>query len=727
MISFLGEWAAAIWLVLCMSGPYLLLGFAIAGLIKAVVPESWIFKHIGKDNFRSVFVASCCGVPIPLCSCSVIPTAISLKRSGASKGATTSFLISTPETGVDSIGVTYALMDPLMTIVRPLAALLTALGAGQLVNVLVRRGLDDDPVDSSLGLEGSGGDECCEEPGSGEGEGHGHEEGHGHGHGHGHEEGDGHGHGHEHDHEHEHESRGGVLRRAWSYAFGTLLDDLTPWFILGFLVSGLIAVLVPDDFFGGTLTPGWMTMGLMLVIGVPMYICATASTPVAAALVAKGLDPGAALVLLLAGPATNIATVLVVKQFLGKRVLGVYLASIAFFSLLFGWTVNQLYTILKLDTADIARGADPEALGWVTITGGVILSILLLISAVRQDMMTGVGARLRRWCAPLGFDPTSRLAKTAGVLLVLAIYGQTAYTVIGPGQTGFHVRFGEVIDTYDSEGVRLHAPYPIDRVEVISTGRVRSANLLDVWQAELDGGPFTRATQEAALAAAEVITGDEYLLQIEYAVNYRVGDAFRYRFGVSDPQDLLLSFTESALRETMARHTSEEVLVGHWTAIETEFTTVLQEELERLDAGITVVGALLMSVHAPDEVHESFRDVASAQEDKERRIRRAERYQTERLAEARGSSYRIVEEAKSAKATAIADATGEVAGFAHIAEAYQGVTGELNRLRRRLEAAELSLDGPRLVLVLDDDVEVVLWKGASSDVPPPTSFGEEGH
>ena len=140
MTAFALEWLEAIWVILVESGPYLLAGFLIAGALKVVIPERWIYRNLGQDNTRSVFLASLFGVPIPLCSCSVIPTAMSLKRSGASKGATTSFLISTPETGVDSIGVTYALMDPIMTIVRPFSALLTAFVSGSLVNRIVKRG-----------------------------------------------------------------------------------------------------------------------------------------------------------------------------------------------------------------------------------------------------------------------------------------------------------------------------------------------------------------------------------------------------------------------------------------------------------------------------------------------------------------------------------------------------------------------------------------------------------
>ena len=133
------------------SAPYLLIGFALAGVLKAIVPEDKVYRHLGEDRFKSVTLASLFGIPLPLCSCSVLPVATSLRRSGASKGATTSFLISTPETGLDSIGITYALLDPIMTVARPLGAFATAMFTGSVVNVFVRRGWDGD--DGALPVE----------------------------------------------------------------------------------------------------------------------------------------------------------------------------------------------------------------------------------------------------------------------------------------------------------------------------------------------------------------------------------------------------------------------------------------------------------------------------------------------------------------------------------------------------------------------------------------------
>ncbi len=347
MTDFLEQWMYAVWEILALSGPWLLVGFLLAGLIHILLPEQVVYRHLGKDDWRSVLTAAVAGVPIPLCSCSVLPTAMSLRKSGASRGATTSFLISTPETGVDSIGITWALTDPLMTVVRPIAALVTALGSGLLVNLLVKTGLASGPrVDAEAASSRA----------------------------------------HDHSHEHDHpvDESGSVLGRALRYAFGPLLDDLTPWFLFGLALSGLIAVLVPEGFFASELTSGWPAMLGMLVIGVPMYVCATASTPIAAALVAKGLDPGAALIFLLAGPATNLATIAVVRGFLGGRILAAYLISIAAFSLACGALLGPIYGLLGMDASAIMAEATEKGLGWLDIAGGAVMVGLLLRSAQRR-------------------------------------------------------------------------------------------------------------------------------------------------------------------------------------------------------------------------------------------------------------------------------------------------------------------------------------------------------
>lgn len=288
--------------------PYLLLGFLFAGLLHSFVPSKLYHRYLSKPTFGSVVNAALLGIPLPLCSCGVIPTAMSLRREGASKGATTSFLIATPQTGVDSILATYGMMGLPFAIVRPVAALCTALFGGAAANI--------------FGKENEG-DATAKVPD------------------------------HDHHHDHcdcgcdcgceDHKAHRNKLLEALHYAYVDMIADIGKWLLIGLVVAGLITVLIPDNAFtlfqGNTLA----SMLLVLCIAVPMYLCATGSIPIAVALMLKGLTPGAGLVLLMAGPACNFASMLVVKKVLGTRSLIIYLASIVVGAVGFGYLIDFLH------------------------------------------------------------------------------------------------------------------------------------------------------------------------------------------------------------------------------------------------------------------------------------------------------------------------------------------------------------------------------------------------
>jgi uncharacterized protein len=270
--------------ILLEAAPYVVIGLAAATLLYTFFPRENIQRHLGKKGLGSIVKASLFGIPLPLCSCGVLPTAMSLKDRGASRGATVSFLVSTPETGADSIAVTYALINPVMTILRPIAAFVSAVAAGLAV---------DKWGGSDVETRDGHGPDCqvCGEPDC-------------------------------------------ATDHAWTARFGGSLryiaDDFFPdianWLLLGLVISGIVAALLPTDLLTGV--PGTAQLLLAVVAGVPLYICASASTPIAAALMAKGVSPGAALVFLLVGPATNLASLLVVGRRLGKRTAAIYLSSL---------------------------------------------------------------------------------------------------------------------------------------------------------------------------------------------------------------------------------------------------------------------------------------------------------------------------------------------------------------------------------------------------------------
>jgi uncharacterized membrane protein YraQ (UPF0718 family) len=335
------------WAMLLEASPFMLLGLVAAGLLKALVSDDFVSKHLGGHGPKSVVKASLFGLPLPLCSCGVLPAAAGLRKQGAGKGATAAFMISTPETGVDSVAVTYALLDPIMTVVRPLAALVTAMAAGFAINgtgkpekTSISAPVLENVVESSTTATPNCGAGCCSKE----------------------------------------EARQPVGRRIWSglkYAFGDLLGDIGMWFLGGVIVAGFIAALVPDGFLEQHLGSGVLPMLIMLVAGVPLYVCATASTPVAAALALKGLSPGAALVFLLAGPATNVATLAVASRILGKRAVAVYLVAIVVFSLGFGLAVDALYISLGLSVAAWAGGGESIAASVVAAPAAILLLAFL--------------------------------------------------------------------------------------------------------------------------------------------------------------------------------------------------------------------------------------------------------------------------------------------------------------------------------------------------------------
>ncbi len=290
-----------IWFLLCEMSPFLLLGFMLAGLMHEFVPNTLYTRYLGKPTFGSVVLAALFGVPLPLCSCGVIPTAMGIRREGASKGATISFLIATPQTGVDSIIATYSLMGLPFAVIRPVVALLTAIFGGTLCNAL-----DNDNVDDNLNLNANlnANDGKKSTPTL--------------------------------------SSSSKRLRRAFAYAFGEMMEDIGKWLAVGLVVAGIITAAVPNSWFNIFQDNTLYSILFVLLFSIPMYLCATGSIPIAMALMLKGLTPGAALVLLMAGPACNAASILVVGKVLGKRTMLIYLVSIVMGAIVFGYVIDYM-------------------------------------------------------------------------------------------------------------------------------------------------------------------------------------------------------------------------------------------------------------------------------------------------------------------------------------------------------------------------------------------------
>ena len=313
MAHWITDYANALILMLAEMAPYLLLGFFFAGLLRAFVPQSIYQRHLAPRNMKSVVKAAALGIPLPLCSCGVIPTSVGLRREGASHGACTSFLIATPQTGVDSIVATYSLMGLPFAIVRPVAALLTALFGGWLVNRYAR---EDESFSARQALSAHA-DHCdCDD--------------------------------HDHDacaHHNATDAEASLWARfvgAMRYAYIDMLQDVGKWLVVGLLIAALITVAVPNEWLAALHNYKLLNMLIVLLVAIPMYVCATGSIPIAVSLMAKGLTPGAALVLLMAGPAVNSASMMVIGNVFGRRTLWLYITAIVAGAIGFGLCIDYL-------------------------------------------------------------------------------------------------------------------------------------------------------------------------------------------------------------------------------------------------------------------------------------------------------------------------------------------------------------------------------------------------
>jgi uncharacterized membrane protein YraQ (UPF0718 family) len=332
ILKFAAQFAIAFWATLTEMSPYLLFGFLVAGFLSVLIPQTAVERHLSGSGLWPVVKASLFGVPLPLCSCSVIPVAMSLHKHGASKASTISFLLSTPQTGVDSIFVTYSLLGLFFAIFRPVAAFITGIVGGTMVNLF------GDKENEVKAEKEKCKDECCS----------------GH-------------------------KKSNWLSRALNHGFITLPRDIGKPMLIGIIIAAAITASLPKDFFAAYLPGGIISMLVMMLIGIPVYVCATASVPIAAALIAKGLSPGAALVFLMTGPATNAASFITIWQTLGRRTAIIYLATVAGCAIAFGLTIDYLFKITgPQDTIQHIHSAPTNLLK----TAAAIILLAVLIYAI---------------------------------------------------------------------------------------------------------------------------------------------------------------------------------------------------------------------------------------------------------------------------------------------------------------------------------------------------------
>ncbi len=349
----------ALWQLSIAMAPYILFGLAFAGILHELVPDSIVTRHLGEDNITSVVKSTVFGIPLPVCSCGVIPLATAIKKSGASKGATLSFLISTPITGIDSILATYGIFGWIFTVYRAVTSMVIAMVAGILTNIFDKEPPKEDPVKEKVIKKpafsaavpqavntfsmqapkaeekencGTGTGSCCSAD--------------------------------------KDEKKAFSFSAAMKYAFVTLLGDIAKPLFWGLLLGALITVAIPENLSEILKAYSWLSYIIVIIIAVPMYVCATASLPIAAGLMLSGVSAGAAFVFLSAGPATNTVTIGVVKKMLGSRSLMIYLGSIVVGSVLFGLGLDYIFDVSAIDPATLIHLHEE---------GGIIATVSALV------------------------------------------------------------------------------------------------------------------------------------------------------------------------------------------------------------------------------------------------------------------------------------------------------------------------------------------------------------
>ncbi len=328
--------------------PYLLFGLLAAGLLKVFLSPEAVARHLGGRGWREVFKAAIFGIPLPLCCCGVLPTGIALSRQGASRGATVAFLISTPQTGVDSILVTYGMLGPVLAVARPLVALVSGVIGGLLVETLAPGRRIVSP-DGGVSLCQVCQDEACLQR----------------------------------------HSLGERLGAALRYGFGELLSEIALPLFGGLVIAALVAVILPPGLLGSLVSPGPGQLLLMVLAGLPLYMCSTASVPLAYALLLQGVSPGAALVFLMCGPATNTTAISVIGATLGWRTLLIFLFSIISVALASGYLLDALWP--QALTLGERLHSTPEGLAlWAEVSGGLLLGLVFWHLALKLK------ARLRK-------------------------------------------------------------------------------------------------------------------------------------------------------------------------------------------------------------------------------------------------------------------------------------------------------------------------------------------
>ena len=750
--SLLADFSHFMWMSLLLLAPMLLLGLFLSGLFHVFISRQAVLRWLRDDSLKSVSASAAVGVPVPLCGWSVVPVVAEMRRKGASRSSCMSFLITAPETGADSILVTNAFFGWVAAVVRPVISFVTAVVAGIFCIGLIRGG-DGGAAKAS--------DDVQE-------------------HDHTHDHGPQHDHG-EHEplipsaddccispsqlkiamgygfrallarvrrrrvttwvkpdfyreellvdeesidaseveppEEYNLPSLRRILRHIFHYGFVEFADDILFPLLFGLAVGGLLYLAIPDNLMDNEYAR-WAAYPVMVLIGVPLYICASASTPVAAALLAKGFSPGAALIFLMTGPATNTGTIAVIGHQFGTRFASIYVGVVIVVTVLVAIVVDLLMLAAGL-TLPLYLGASSSPnilfLQYVSAFALIALIIWRFRAGALRTGWTDLMQNLRAVSAPFG-ETWKRLSRGRPVLgvvspktplgltvlsLIVVFYLCNGFAVVPPGSVGYGRLFGKVYWKDLQPGLHYLAPPPFARI--------------DKW-------PVREVKSIMSGESNEYVAGDLNLLSLTVGVHYRVKDPYAYHYRIIDAPGIIRDAVRDHVRSFVSARTLEQLLTVHRETLERRVSDLFAGMYPELqDAGPSVFDSVeLVKVNLSDirpvaETTSAFREVSSAQEDKERIIVNAQRLLVSMIPQAHGNADYEVKQAAGRAYSRVARSGAEADAIGKLAKAMQGAPEVLRNMLWR-EKLEIALSRNPKIIVPNKDrlAKVALWKRRSA-------------
>ena len=738
------EFADFLWTSFLLLSPMLLLGLLLAGFIHILISKEAILRWFRQESIKSVSVSAAVGVPMPLCSCSVVPVVAEMRRKGASRSSCMSMLITAPETGADSILVTSAFFGFVPAVVRPVVSFVTAVAAGIFCIGLIRE-------DQGKTAEAT-------------------EEGHDHDHDHDHDHCD---HGHDHSHvplfpgsddcyvtwsqlkasfvawlhgiadsigrrrtalwvkpefyrpqtgtaaperqalEQDSETPGftTIVRHAFRYGFVEVADDILFALLVGVALGGVLYLMIPTDLMNNEYAR-WISYPVMVLVGIPLYICASASTPIAAALVAKGFSPGAALIFLMTGPATNTGTIAIIMNQFGTRFASVYVASVIAVTVVLGILIDILLIAGGITLAVNLDAAHSPALLVLEWTGAIILLALIVwrfragaLKSGYQDLLSNLRPLSRPWREmygkltagrPIAGLVSFRSPLGAGLWLTLAVvFLASGFRSVPPDSIGFGRVFGRVVAHDLEPGLRYVAPWPIGTIDTWPVREVKSL-----------GSP----------APLEFLSGDLNLLTVDLNVQYRVDDAYEYHYRNENSELAIMQAVRDEVRSFVAVNGLDDLLNVSRRPLELAVSRGIADGSSDnpVLGAIDLVRVNLQAVRPVEETINAFREISSSQEDRERYAINAQRYFATLVPRAFGNSVYETMLAEGQAFRLDVESAAESDAIRYVAEAMLEAPDVLQNMLWR-EKLETALGNRRKVIVPNQESldRIALWRNAS--------------